>query len=181
MTGNRNKIADFFKSEYVKLTHYVRGKISETADRASEDIVQDVITAVFEKADISEPIEDIAAYVYRALKNKVIDILRKKTLQIDTLYEGNDSISLINIVADIKSIPDIIYEREELNLRLYEAVERLPGDYKSVLVMNEIEGRTFREISDITGIPAGTLMARKARALEILKTDLIKFKNYLER
>ena len=179
--SNIKKFADFFKSEYIKLTYYVRGRISDTAYRDSEDIVQDVMAAIFEKADISEPIEDIAAYVYRSLKNKIIDILRKKTLRTDSLDAGDDSISLINILADIKNMPEKVYEQEEIKRMLCEAIEKLPDDCKSALVMNEIEGRTFREISEDTGIPAGTLMARKARAVEILKNDLKNYKIYMEK
>ena len=178
--SNIKKITDFFKSEYIKLTYYVRGRISDSADRDSEDIVQDVMTAIFEKADISDPIEDIAAYVYRSLKNRIIDVLRKKTVRTDSIDAGDDSLSLINIIADINNTPEKVYEQEEINRILYEAVERLPDDYKSVLVMNEIEGKTFREISEDTGIPAGTLMARKARAIEILKDNLKNYKIYME-
>jgi RNA polymerase sigma factor (sigma-70 family) len=178
--SNITKLADFVKNEYAKLTNYVRSNISEAADRSSEDIVQDVMTSIFENADISRPIENVAAYIYSSLKNRVIDILRKKNFQTTSMDEENDSISLLDIVGDLKNMPEKLYERNQIYGKLYEAVDRLPDNLKSVLIMNEIEGITFREISENTGIPAGTLMARKARAIEILKIDLIKFKNYIE-
>ena len=179
--GNITKLADFLKLEYAKMTNYVRSIISETGDRSSEDIVQDVMVRIFEKANISQPIENIAAYVYMALKNRVIDMLRKKSPETDLINDGNNSISLLNITGDLKNTPERQYEKNEIYDRLFEAVEKLPDDLKCVLLMNEIEGKTFREISEYTGIPAGTLIARKARALEILKSDLKKFRNYMEK
>ena len=57
---------------------YVRRLIDDAAERDSEDIVQDVFLNIFDRADITMPIENAAAYVYQALRNKVIDYLRKR-------------------------------------------------------------------------------------------------------
>ncbi len=50
--GNSNRIREFIKNEYSRMTHYVRGIIADASDRDSEDIVNDVVTRLFEKADI---------------------------------------------------------------------------------------------------------------------------------
>ena len=55
---------------------YVRGLVRDAADRDGEDVVQDVMLRLLEAPDPSRPIEDLAAYVYRALRNRVIDVIR---------------------------------------------------------------------------------------------------------
>jgi len=51
-------------------------------------------------------------------------------------------------------------------------VDSLPADLRWVVVKNELEEMTFREISEESGVPMGTLMARKAKAIELLRRDL---------
>lgn len=48
------------------------------------------------------------------------------------------------------------------------AVEKLPPNFREILCMREIEGMSYREIADITGIPVGTVMSRLSRARDRL-------------
>lgn len=57
---------------------YVRHIIDDASDRDSEDIVQDVMAGIFEAADITRPVENLSAYIYRSLRNRVIDIIRDR-------------------------------------------------------------------------------------------------------
>jgi RNA polymerase sigma factor (sigma-70 family) len=177
---NKNKLSGFFKTEYGRMTSYVRSLLADAADRDSEDVVQDVMTRMFETADISRPIEDIAAYIYRALKNSVIDILRKKGIQSLSIHKENNALSVIDQLYDDRNSPEILFEKNETGKALDIAIDALPDELKSVFVMNGIEGKTFREISESSGIPQGTLMARKARAVDILRNILMDYKIYME-
>jgi hypothetical protein len=44
------------------------------------------------------------------------------------------------------------------------ALEKLPPNYREVLILRELEGMSYKEISDITGMPAGTVMSSLSRA-----------------
>jgi len=56
--------------------------------------------------------------------------------------------------------------------RLEQALEELPAEFREVLVLRELEGMSYKEISDITGIPLGTVMSRLARARKRLQQRL---------
>jgi transposase len=43
-------------------------------------------------------------------------------------------------------------------------MEKLPPNYREVLILRELEGMSYKEISDITGMPAGTVMSSLSRA-----------------
>jgi len=49
-------------------------------------------------------------------------------------------------------------------LRIREAVEALPLEFKTVIILREFDGLSYKEISDIAGVPMGTVMSRLSRA-----------------
>jgi RNA polymerase sigma factor (sigma-70 family) len=71
--------------------------------------------------------------------------------------------------------PATLMEREEVADLVAEAIDRLSPSERDAFTMNELEGLTFREISAATGIPMGTLMARKKRAVESIRRHLTRY------
>lgn len=63
-------------------------------------------------------------------------------------------------------------ENERLAKNLALAIESLTPELQLAFVGNAVDGLTFRELSEITGIPMGTLMARKAKAVQCLRNRL---------
>src|ERR1700752_348039 len=53
------------------------------------------------------------------------------------------------------------------------ALEKLPPNFREVLILRELEGMAYREIADITGIPAGTVMSSLSRGRDRLRQSLI--------
>src|SRR5512136_1838177 len=95
---------DFLKKERSRLVRYVRSLIDDAADREGEDIVQDVVLGLFEKADISAPVENLAAYVYQSLRNRVIDAMRRRkpgNASLDAELPGDSGGTLADVVSDI--------------------------------------------------------------------------------
>jgi RNA polymerase sigma factor (sigma-70 family) len=56
--------------------------------------------------------------------------------------------------------------------RVRKALEILPVAFREVLVLREIEGLSYKEISDVTGIPMGTVMSSLSRARQRLRDQL---------
>jgi RNA polymerase sigma-70 factor (ECF subfamily) len=57
---------------------------------------------------------------------------------------------------------------------LRQALAELPVEFREVLVLRELEGLSYKEITAITNLPAGTIMSRLARARERLRDSLLK-------
>lgn len=174
-SASQTKIAAFFRSEYRRLVRYVRGLIEDTAERDGEDIVQDVIANIFNMADVTIPIENLSAYVYRSLRNRVVDYWRKRRTDIVSLeneiYDDSDR-SLADLIHDSRYDPSNEVETKETLRCLFEAIESLTEDQKAILMETEFEGRSFRELSEAWSIPIGTLLARKSRALKQIRGAL---------
>ena len=60
--------------------------------------------------------------------------------------------------------------------RLRQALERLPAEFREVIVLHEIEGLAYREIAALAEIPLGTVMSRLARARQKLQGELLELK-----
>ena len=109
------------------------------------------------------------AYVYRALRNRVVDAWRGRrgTLSIDASPVSGGS--LADMLADGDAgIPERL-ELEEMWQRFLLEMGRLSPGEAEVIRATEWDGRSFRELSMEWGIPEGTLLARKSRAMQKLR------------
>lgn len=176
-TSRWNQIKEFLANEHKQLILFVRGLIDDTADRDAEDIIQDVIYHLFEKGDISEPIEHIGAYIYRAIRNRVIDTFRRKrpVVSLDEPVVEDDVFRLVDIIADTKDDLTENVERKELYMLVMEHIKKLPPREQALIIATEVEGYTFAELSQKWDAPVGTLLSQKSRALNKIR-DVLKKK-----
>lgn len=176
-TENRNNLTDFFNEEYSSLRSYVQSKIRDTSERDAEDIVQDVALRIFSRADDAVPINNIGGFVYNAIRNRIIDIMRGKkerklpSEEIDRQWQ--EFAELFYGDADNSYSP-------EMETALKKAVTDLKPMYRDIIVAIDFEGYTYKELAERTGIPSGTLMSRRHRAMSELSKSLehIKESNY---
>lgn len=175
---NNLRINNFFKEEYHSLKGYVRSRINNTVDSDAEDIIQDVALRVFSRPHDALPINNIAGFVYNSLRNKIIDVMRVKKEKIygDEILEGfwTEFTELF--------YGDSNYEYpEQLRFKLKQAINDLKPPYKDIILAVDFEGYTYSEIAQKTGIPPGTLMSRRHRAISVLfkklEIEVIKEKN----
>jgi RNA polymerase sigma factor (sigma-70 family) len=173
-TKSPHRIAEFFKSEYARMVSFVRGRIADAADRDVEDVVQDVMLHVFDAADVASPVEDLSAYVYRALRNRIIDLLRARrneiSLDAENGEEGQGSLS--GMLADARYDTAATFEHSELLDSVFAIIDSLDDAEKEVIVLTEFEGRSFASLAEEKGVPVGTLLSRKSRALKKVRREL---------
>jgi RNA polymerase sigma factor (sigma-70 family) len=171
----KDRFIDFFRVERRRLIGYVRRWIEDTAERDGEDIVQDVAFNVFNKADVTDPIENLTAYVYQALRNRTIDLIRKKrshVMSLDTEVNNETKVSLSDLILDSRYRPDKELEKKELRRRIFQTIDSLNDQDRAIILETEISGRSFRELSEQWKVPIGTLLARKSRALRKIRETL---------
>jgi RNA polymerase sigma factor (sigma-70 family) len=164
----KTRILEFMTRERETLVGYVRRYIDDTAERDGEDIVQDVALNIFYRADITIPIENITSYVYQALRNKVIDYLRKRRdiVSLDDGWMDEGETTLLQTLPDPQSDGTKEISRMVARENLFRALAMLDDDQRSILIATELEGKTFQELAEQSGVPLGTLLARKSRALK---------------
>jgi RNA polymerase sigma factor (sigma-70 family) len=60
--------------------------------------------------------------------------------------------------------PEEVVLQNDSGTLMRKALEKLPPNFREVLILRELEGMSYREIADITGMPAGTVMSSLSRA-----------------
>lgn len=167
-------MTEFWTANAARLVRYAGGKIDEAADRDAEDIVQDVFLTLCDRADVTEPIDNLSAYVYQAIRNRIIDYLRKRrpTVSLDQAPYEESGPSLAELVADERFDTAEAFEKKEIQMRIFEAIGRLDDRQRAVIMETEFEGRTFRELSEIWDVPIGTLLAQKSRAIQRIRKEM---------
>lgn len=174
-TDNNKKLRDYFGKEYQNLKAFVSSKIRDTASRDAEDILQDVALSLFAGADRYAPINNVAGFVYRSLRNRIIDVMRgNKNTEI--LIDD----SWMKLSEELTDLDDIPFTEEKIKV-LQKTLLELPPAYQQILRAIDFEGYSYKEISEQTGISQGTLMSRRHRAIAILYKKIeIEFKNLKE-
>jgi RNA polymerase sigma factor (sigma-70 family) len=171
----KNAVAVFFQKERPKLINFVRKRLDDTEDRDAEDVVQDVMLSIVNNLSFLAPVENMAAYVYRAIKNRIVDHYRKRKERLVHFEDVIDAISgdtMAEFLADVHYDTHNEVEKKEIRDRIMKAIDRLKPDQKAVWTATELEGFTFDELSILWQEPIGTLLARKHRATAILRQKL---------
>ena len=164
-TENYRNLRIFFDEEYQSLKSFVKSKIEDTADRDAEDIVQDVALKIFSRSESASPIDNIAGFVYHSIRNRIIDLMRTKKDRL--AVEEEMETPLAEFLDLLYGTSDNSYS-ENMKIELKNAMNSLKQPYKDIIVAVDFEGYTYKEVSIETGIPEGTLMSRRHRALSLL-------------
>jgi RNA polymerase sigma factor (sigma-70 family) len=170
-TRPSQNLNDTVASEYSNLLAYAKSQWREDSERDAEDILQDVVLKLFSRPGLNVPIENAIGYIYRSLKNKIIDLRRKKkikSLSLDEETETEDG-KMIREFAEMEPEDIPISKDERVQWQLMDAIEELKEDQKAIIYATEFEGCTFDELSREWEIPIGTLLARKHRAMAKLQ------------
>ncbi len=171
---NKKTLSSFIKTEYDKLIGYVKKYLQDSSDINAEDIVQEVALNIYDKIDINTRIENVAAYFFGALRNKIIDIYRKpkKKVNID-----DDTFDFLDSKENDISHQYEVEQMESYQI-LYDAIDKLNPDQKEILVATEFDKKSFEELSKEWNVPIGTLLSRKHRAINNLQKLLDDFDYY---
>jgi RNA polymerase sigma-70 factor (ECF subfamily) len=84
--------------------------------------------------------------------------------------EGEGGMSLQ--IGDESQTPNGVYERKELEETIQSAIESLPGDQRTIIVLRDVEGLSYEDIVAVTGLHMGTLKSKIHRARQRLKEQL---------
>ena len=157
-----------------QLLGFIRKRVDSQAD--AEDILQDVWYQLTTAVD-TEPIEQVSGWLFKVARNKIIDRYRKKQPDsLDQLLdrgEFTDGPELAAILLDKGDDPETANLRSLFWKALYEALDQLPEEQRTVFVWNELDGLSFKEIAERTGEKVNTLISRKRYAVLGLRERLL--------
>jgi RNA polymerase sigma-70 factor (ECF subfamily) len=139
-------------------------------DHDAEDVVQDAYLRAFTYRDTfrGEGADSARAWLLAIVRNTAHSWRRRagRSALVTEFDESQHSES----VAD--EHPEAMLLRGAARELLRRALDRLPPEFREVIVLRELEGLSYREIGEVVGVPAGTVMSRLSRARERLQRAL---------
>ncbi len=168
-------LGEVMMAERRRLVQIVRRKLFDASKADAEDLVSDVFYNVIRRGDFVTQIENLTAYVYRAIANRISDHRRSphREQSLDTRIAGGDDLlhrALEPVSEDLT--PEEALARKQLRQQIRTALDQLNARDRAVWIATEIEGRSFKELSPESGEPLGTLLSRKSRAGKTLRSLL---------
>lgn len=173
--AQNESIRQTVRKERKRLLDFIRRRVGNDAD--AEDILQDVFYQ-FVAAMQLEPIERAASWLFRVAGSRVIDwYRRRKPVSLEMLNTRNDSdeesfARIEDTMFNDMDMPDAVYLRSTVWSLLADALDSLPPEQREVFILHELEGKSFKEIAEITGASVNTLLSRKRYAVLFLRKQL---------
>ncbi|MDR1882494.1 MAG: RNA polymerase sigma factor [Prevotella sp.] len=178
MTANlpeEQNVSDIFKKYRVQLKNYIARRVLSKED--GEDILQNVFYRLARIDLVEKPIEQISAWLYTVANNQIIDRSRKrKEVEMKTVVSDNGEelflAEVTGLLLDEDSSPETEYIRSLVWDELEIALSELPEEQRRVFELTELEGFSFKEIAEVSGITVNTLISRKRYAVLHLRERL---------
>jgi len=162
------------KDRVFTVCYWFLGDYAEASDNAQETFIK-----AFRSLKRFRFESSFSTWIYRIAVNTCKNRLKssqykkkKKTLSLHDPLGGRESTMLMEIADDCPS-PMNELEDKQRRMRIYGAIDTLPPEQKSVVVLRDIQGLSYDEIADITSIGMGTVKSRLARARQTLR-DLLR-------
>lgn len=149
-----------------------------TADpNDAEDLVQDTIVKAYRFFSSYEKGTNAKAWLFRILKNSFINNYRKVAKKPQEVDYDEVSSFYESIRAERTDTSDLerIMFRELIDDDLSRALQRLPEDFRTVVLLCDVEGFTYEEIANMLDVPIGTIRSRLHRGRNLLKTQLLEY------
>jgi RNA polymerase sigma factor (sigma-70 family) len=172
-TDQNRRISDVIQQERRRLFYFIRKYVDDEAD--AEDILQDVFYELTEAYRLVKPIEQVGAWLFRVARNRIVDRFRKRRPESGdvSLNESADgALSLEDLLPSPEAGPEALYARTVLLEELEAALDELPKEQRIVFVAHEVEGRSFKDLAEETGLSINTLLSRKRYAVLHLRRRL---------
>lgn len=167
------------KQERKRLLHFIRQRVNNASD--AEDILQDVFYQFTEYLRLGSQVDSITGWLFAVTRNKITDWFRKKKETPFSDYtreiEGEEVLFLPELLSDKNQEADTPMMKKIMSEAIMQAIGELPADQRQVFLQHELEGKSFKEMSEETGIGVNTLLSRKRYAVLFLRERLTELYN----
>lgn len=132
----------------------------------AQDAAQDCFIKACRALHDFSPDASLYTWLYRIAMNTCLDSRRKRS------RGQTDSDSTPEDLPSPQPSPEKLYESKEISAAVRGALQKMPEKLRATIVLREIEGLSYEEISEILDISSGTVKSRISRAREVLRNLL---------
>jgi RNA polymerase sigma-70 factor (ECF subfamily) len=159
--------------EYKKVAYNIALRILKNKEDA-EDISQESMIKIFKSIDKFNMESSFKTWLYRIVVNTCLDFKRKtkeNTISVDQPVQAGYDEFYIDLKDETPSTEEII-EKKQMKEMVMEAIYKLDDDFKTIIILRDINGFSYEEISEILSCNIGTVKSRISRGRHKLKEIL---------
>lgn len=176
--GDATAFTPFVESFQSKIFQYTWMMCGQRED--AEEVAQDTLLKAFESFDQLREPEHVKAWIFRIAKNYCLMKRRRsvfapeRELSLDELMPGSDSpgVAASGRVPDQRELPEQRLLRAELNRELETAMQELPANYRSVVLLRDVEGLSTTEVAEVLELSVDVVKQRLHRGRLALRKRL---------
>lgn len=177
-TSTVHKHKDFEKEMLPHMDALYNFALKMTGNRDdADDLLQDTYLKAYRFFDKYEKGTNPKAWLFRIMKNSYINKYRKESKEPDKV-DYDEIKDFYNVIRAESTDPNDLGEKLFGNLLdddVTEALESLPEDFRTVVILCDIEGLTYEEIADLVEVPIGTVRSRLHRGRKMLRARLFDY------
>jgi len=164
--SKKPRMADFEAAALPHLNDIYRTAARVLGDSArADDVLQDVCLTAWKSFDKFEPGTNCRAWLYKILFH-TINHYRRKWMNIRMVKENEEILE--TAAAGDPPVPEHITDQEMLA-----ALDQVPQDFRSVVLLIDVEEFSYKDAATILGVPIGTVMSRLSRGRRLLREKLV--------
>jgi RNA polymerase sigma-70 factor (ECF subfamily) len=151
-------------------------RMTGNADDA-RDLLQETFLKAYRFWDKYEKGTNVRAWLFRIMKNTYINLYRKAVKEPDTV-DYNDIQNFYNVIRENSADANDLQEKlfgHLLDDDVTKALESLPEEFRTVVILCDIEGLTYEEIAEFVECPVGTVRSRLHRGRKLLYAKLFEY------
>lgn len=169
---------------YQNVVYSVAYRYAPSAEDAA-DMAQEIFLKMFRNINTFKFKSKLSTWIYRVAVNTCIDLVKRNkddgnTYSIDNGYLDEDGLGYEEI-ADSSPGPDEIALQGEIKNAINSAISLLNIEYRTAIILRDIQGLTYDEISEITDCSVGTVKSRISRARKNLREILSENRELFEK
>lgn len=137
------------------------------------DIAQEVCIKIYNNIKKFKEDSSFSTWVYKITSNTCIDVIRRKRKILPLVVQtGNGDEEYEIPIEDNNNLPDRVFEQAETRNAIKKCIAELAPEYRIIIILRDINGYSYEEISKILSINMGTVKSRLNRARNLLKDKL---------
>jgi RNA polymerase sigma-70 factor (ECF subfamily) len=176
--GTRKKQAEFEAEALPHMDVLYNFALRTTGnENDAQDLLQETYLKAYRFWDKYEKGTNIRAWLFRIMKNSYINRYRKETKEPDKV-DYDEIENFYNTIRAESTDPNDLQQKLFGNLlgdEVTKALESLPDDFRTVVILCDIEGLTYEEIAEFVECPIGTVRSRLHRGRKLLQAKLYEY------
>ncbi|WZL74667.1 sigma-70 family RNA polymerase sigma factor [Clostridiaceae bacterium 35-E11] len=154
------------------IAYRMLGNVEDAKDAAQETFIK-----AYKSLHNFKGTASFSTWLYRIATNTCFDALRKRKAQCHYSYDKpieTEEGQIVRNIPDTHDLPEEIVEKREFKKNMQNAIHTLPEHHRMVIILRDVKGFSYEQISEILDCSQGTVKSRISRARNALKHVLEK-------